>query len=39
MELVTEPDMASGREAAAFVKEVRQLVRALGTCDGNSQGK
>eukprot|EP01135_Chromosphaera_perkinsii_P006323 Nk52_evm52s485 gene=Nk52_evmTU52s485 len=35
MEIVTAPDLHSGAEAALFVKHVRRLVRALGTCDGN----
>ena len=38
MELVTEPDMKSGLEAASFVKELRLLLRKLETCDGNIQG-
>ena len=38
MEIVTEPDMRNGIEAASFVKELRQLLTAIGTCDGNIQG-
>ena len=38
MEIVTEPDMKSGAEAAAFVKEMRQILMAIHTCDGNIQG-
>ena len=38
MEIVTEPDMKSGAEAAAFVKELRQILMAIHTCDGNIQG-
>ena len=39
MEIVTEPDMRNGAEAAAFVRELRLLLRQLGTCDGNMQGR
>ena len=37
MEIVTEPDMRSAEEAAAFVTKLRALLRALGTCDGNME--
>ncbi|MEH6402721.1 MAG: Asp-tRNA(Asn)/Glu-tRNA(Gln) amidotransferase subunit GatB [Sneathiella sp.] len=35
MEIVSEPDMRSPEEAAAYVKKLRSIVRYLGTCDGN----
>ncbi len=35
MEIVSEPDMRSAEEAAAYVKKLRAIVRCLGTCDGN----
>ncbi|MEH6526897.1 MAG: Asp-tRNA(Asn)/Glu-tRNA(Gln) amidotransferase subunit GatB [Sneathiella sp.] len=35
MEIVSEPDMRSPEEAAAYVKKIRSIVRYLGTCDGN----
>lgn len=35
MEIVSEPDIRSSEEAAAYVKKVRSIVRCLGTCDGN----
>lgn len=35
MEIVSEPDMSSAEEAAAYVKKLRSIVRCLGTCDGN----
>ncbi|MEB3703148.1 Aspartyl/glutamyl-tRNA amidotransferase subunit B [Candidatus Bealeia paramacronuclearis] len=35
MEIVSEPDIRSPEEAAAYVKKLRAIVRALGTCDGN----
>ena len=38
MEIVTEPDMESSAQAAAFVTELRRILRRLGTCDGNMQG-
>ena len=35
MEIVSKPDMNSPYEACEFVKEMRAIVRALGTCDGD----
>ncbi len=37
MEIVTEPDMRSPEEAAAFMARLRSIMRYLGTCDGNMQ--
>lgn len=37
MEIVSEPDIRSIEEAQAYVKKLRTLVRALGTCDGNME--
>ena len=37
MEIVTEPDMRSPEEAAAFMAKLRAILRYLGTCDGNMQ--
>ncbi len=37
MEIVSEPDMRSAEEAAAYVSTLRSLLRYLGTCDGNMQ--
>ena len=37
MEIVTEPDLESGREAAEFVATLQTLLRTVGTCDGNMQ--
>ena len=37
MEIVTEPDMRSPDEAAAFMAKLRTILRYLGTCDGNMQ--
>lgn len=37
IEIVTEPDLHSGDEAAAYVTEVRKLVRTLNVCDGNME--
>lgn len=37
IEIVTEPDMSDSEEAAAFVAEVRKLVRYLEICDGNME--
>ncbi len=35
MEIVSKPDMRSSDEAKAYVTKLRQIVRYLGTCDGN----
>lgn len=37
VEIVTEPDMHNGEEAAAYLTELRELVRHLGVCDGNME--
>ena len=37
IEIVSEPDMRSPREAAAYLGKIRQLVRYLGICDGNME--
>ena len=35
LEIVSEPDMRSAKEAVAYVKSIHALVRYLGICDGN----
>ncbi len=37
LEIVTEPDMRSSREAVAYAKALHTLVTWLGICDGNMQ--
>ncbi len=37
VEVVTEPDLRSAAEAAAYLRALRQLVRWLGICDGNME--
>jgi len=37
LEIVSEPDLRSAREAVAYMKAIHQLVRYLGICDGNMQ--
>ncbi|RJE83200.1 Asp-tRNA(Asn)/Glu-tRNA(Gln) amidotransferase subunit GatB [Paracoccus onubensis] len=37
MEIVSRPDIRSPEEAAAYVVKLRQIMRYLGTCDGNMQ--
>jgi aspartyl-tRNA(Asn)/glutamyl-tRNA(Gln) amidotransferase subunit B len=37
IEIVSEPDMRSAKEAIAYMKMVHTLVRYLGICDGNMQ--
>jgi len=35
MEIVSEPEMRSPEEAGAYLTKLRQIMRYLGTCDGN----
>lgn len=35
LEIVSEPDMRSAKEAVAYVKAIHALVKYLGICDGN----
>ena len=37
MEIVSHPDMRSPEDAAAYVKKLRAILRALGTCDGDME--
>jgi aspartyl-tRNA(Asn)/glutamyl-tRNA(Gln) amidotransferase subunit B len=37
MEIVSRPDMRSSEEARAYVTKLRQIMRYLGTCDGNME--
>jgi aspartyl-tRNA(Asn)/glutamyl-tRNA(Gln) amidotransferase subunit B len=37
LEIVSEPDLRSAKEAVAYMKAIHQLVRYLGICDGNMQ--
>ena len=37
IEIVSDPCITSGEEAAAYLTEIRQLVRFLGICDGNME--
>jgi aspartyl-tRNA(Asn)/glutamyl-tRNA(Gln) amidotransferase subunit B len=37
MEIVSEPDISSPEEAGAYVRKLRQILRYLGTCDGNME--
>ena len=37
MEIVSEPDMSSPQEAAEYVKKLRNILRFIGTCDGNME--
>jgi aspartyl-tRNA(Asn)/glutamyl-tRNA(Gln) amidotransferase subunit B len=37
MEIVSRPDMRSAEEAKAYVTKLRQIMRYLGTCDGNME--
>ncbi len=37
MEIVSRPDIRGPEEAAAYMSKLRQIMRYLGTCDGNMQ--
>jgi aspartyl-tRNA(Asn)/glutamyl-tRNA(Gln) amidotransferase subunit B len=37
MEIVSKPDLRSSDEAKAYVTKLRQIMRYLGTCDGNME--
>ncbi|CAN5608602.1 Asp-tRNA(Asn)/Glu-tRNA(Gln) amidotransferase subunit GatB [soil metagenome] len=37
MEIVSRPDLRGPEEAAEYVRKLRQILRYLGTCDGNMQ--
>ncbi len=37
LEIVSEPDMRSGQEAAEYAQELRRILRYLGVSDGNMQ--
>ncbi len=37
MEIVSRPDIRGPEEAAAYLAKMRQILRYLGTCDGNMQ--
>src|SRR3984885_1107887 len=37
MEIVSEPDMRSADEAAAYLKKLRAIVRYIGACDGDME--
>ena len=37
MEIVSKPDLSSPQEAAEYVKTIRAIVRAIGSCDGDME--
>ena len=37
LEIVSEPDMRSAKEAVVYMRKLHELVRYLGICDGNMQ--
>ena len=37
MEIVSEPDIRSAWEAGAYIQKLREIMRYLGTCDGNME--
>ena len=37
MEIVSEPDMRSGLEAAEYLKKLRTILQYVGSCDGNME--
>ena len=39
LEIVSEPDMSSAKEAVAYMKKIHELVQYLGINDGNLAGR
>lgn len=37
LEIVSEPDMSSAKEAVVYARKIHQIVQYLGICDGNMQ--
>ena len=37
LEIVSDPDMSSAKEAVAYAKKIHALVQYIGICDGNTQ--
>ena len=37
LEIVSDPDMRSAKEAVAYARKIHQIVRYIGICDGNMQ--
>jgi aspartyl-tRNA(Asn)/glutamyl-tRNA(Gln) amidotransferase subunit B len=37
VEIVSEPDLRSAEEAGAYMRQLRQILRYLGVCDGNME--
>lgn len=37
LEIVSEPDMRSAKEAVAYARQIHKIIRYLGICDGNMQ--
>ena len=37
MEIVSEPDLRSSAEAAAYVRKIRAILQYIGSCDGNME--
>lgn len=37
IEIVSEPELSSGAQAAAFLRTLRGILRAIGACDGNME--
>ncbi len=37
LEIVSEPDLSSAKEAVAYARKIHQIVQYLGICDGNMQ--
>lgn len=39
MEIVTAPDFVSGDDAASFVRDLRDILVTIGSCDGKMAGQ
>ena len=39
MEIISEPEISNGTDAAAYIRELRKILMTIDTCDGKMSGK
>ena len=39
MEIISEPELSNGTDAAAYIRELRKILLTIETCDGKMSGK
>ena len=39
MEIISEPELSNGTDAAAYIRELRKILQTIETCDGKMSGK